>query len=84
MKILIAAGGSGGHVFPALCVGDELKKENHNIRFVTTEGLMVDKIKRKGYDLVTVCSRGLSLSSLRNLWVSASCMIRAIGQSFRI
>ncbi|MDR3031224.1 MAG: undecaprenyldiphospho-muramoylpentapeptide beta-N-acetylglucosaminyltransferase [Holosporales bacterium] len=35
MKIIIAAGGTGGHVFPAVCVASELKKNNIAILFAT-------------------------------------------------
>ena len=34
-KIIIAAGGTGGHVFPALCLARELKNNGHNVMFAT-------------------------------------------------
>ena len=34
-NIIIAAGGTGGHVFPAVCLAKELKKKNYNIIFAT-------------------------------------------------
>ena len=38
MKILIACGGTGGHIFPAVSVAQELKKDSKNeIIFITTK-----------------------------------------------
>lgn len=34
-KIVVAAGGTGGHVFPALCLARELKNNGHNVIFAT-------------------------------------------------
>ncbi len=34
-KIIIAAGGTGGHVFPAVCLAKELEKKNYSIIFAT-------------------------------------------------
>ena len=34
-KIIIAAGGTGGHVFPAVCLAKELKSKGYNITFAT-------------------------------------------------
>jgi len=36
MKILIASGGSGGHIFPAISLARELKKEESDIVFVAS------------------------------------------------
>ena len=36
-KIVIAAGGTGGHVFPALCVADELQQRGCEIIFITDQ-----------------------------------------------
>jgi len=36
MKILIASGGSGGHVFPAVSLANELKTKGHDIVFVAS------------------------------------------------
>lgn len=43
MKILIASGGSGGHIFPAVSLARELKKENSEIMFVASRRRL-DKI----------------------------------------
>ncbi|MFH1309228.1 MAG: undecaprenyldiphospho-muramoylpentapeptide beta-N-acetylglucosaminyltransferase [Candidatus Omnitrophota bacterium] len=38
MKVILAAGGSGGHIFPSIALADELKKrENSDIFFVSSK-----------------------------------------------
>ena len=34
LKIIICGGGTGGHLFPAIAIGDILKKYNHQIIFI--------------------------------------------------
>ena len=46
MKILIATGGTGGHVYPALAVADELAARGHKIT-ISCDG-RVDKMVRDG------------------------------------
>ena len=51
MKILIATGASGGHIFPALELAKELKSMGHGIFFVSTRGHMENEIKGEGFDI---------------------------------
>ena len=34
MKILVSAAKTGGHIFPAIAVGNELKNNGHDIVFI--------------------------------------------------
>ena len=81
MKILLATGASGGHVFPALSVALELKSLGHDVRFVTTAGAMENKIKEEGFSYDTVSSRGVSFASLASAFVSLGRMAVALVQS---
>ena len=57
MKLLLAGGGTGGHLFPAIAVAEQLKREEPNaeILFVGTErGLEARMLPELGWKLRTV------------------------------
>lgn len=62
MKFVIAGGGTGGHVFPALAIGRAMLKEypDADITFVgTVRGIESRVIPREGYDIRFIRSEGL-------------------------
>jgi UDP-N-acetylglucosamine--N-acetylmuramyl-(pentapeptide) pyrophosphoryl-undecaprenol N-acetylglucosamine transferase len=70
-KIIIAAGGTGGHLFPAIAIADELRKINRDtdIQFLGAKGKIEEKVvPKKGYKLKTIEIAGLKRSlSPKNL-----------------
>jgi UDP-N-acetylglucosamine--N-acetylmuramyl-(pentapeptide) pyrophosphoryl-undecaprenol N-acetylglucosamine transferase len=68
VRILMAAGGTGGHIFPALAVADELRQRSESasswVRYETIflgtgRGLESRVIPRAGYRLETIQAAGL-------------------------
>lgn len=67
VRVIIAGGGTGGHIFPALAIANALKKVNPGIEilFVGAKGKMeMDKIPEAGYKIVGLTIAGYNRSSL--------------------
>ncbi|MBN1624099.1 MAG: undecaprenyldiphospho-muramoylpentapeptide beta-N-acetylglucosaminyltransferase [Clostridia bacterium] len=66
MKILVAGGGSGGHVNPALAMAGSLREKYPEARFLfvgSKRGLENDLVPKAGYKLATIPVRGFSRGS---------------------
>ncbi|MCU1265364.1 MAG: UDP-N-acetylglucosamine--N-acetylmuramyl-(pentapeptide) pyrophosphoryl-undecaprenol [Acidobacteria bacterium] len=62
MRALIAAGGTGGHIYPALAVAKEIKRRDANsiVKFVgTARGLETRLVPEAGFELSLIESAGL-------------------------
>lgn len=72
-KFIISGGGTGGHIFPALAIADELKKQVNDceIQFVGAIGRMeMEKVPQAGYPITGLKIQGLKRSlSLQNFAV---------------
>jgi len=59
-KILIMAGGTGGHIFPALAIATELKNRGANVQWLGTKlGMENTLVPKHGYQLHRVNSSGI-------------------------
>src|SRR6187399_3274142 len=68
MKYLFAGGGSGGHIFPAIAIADEIRKSDANaeILFIGAKGRIEEKIvPSNNYRLETIDISGFDRSSIR-------------------
>jgi UDP-N-acetylglucosamine--N-acetylmuramyl-(pentapeptide) pyrophosphoryl-undecaprenol N-acetylglucosamine transferase len=66
-KIIIAGGGTGGHIFPALAIANELKQLRPSIEilFVGAKGKMeMEKIPQAGYKIIGIDIAGFNRSTL--------------------
>jgi len=66
-RIIIAGGGTGGHIFPAIAIANALKKKDSSIEilFVGAKGKMeMEKVPQAGYKIEGLDIAGFNRSSL--------------------
>ncbi|MBP3299943.1 MAG: undecaprenyldiphospho-muramoylpentapeptide beta-N-acetylglucosaminyltransferase [Clostridia bacterium] len=91
MRILVACGGTSGHINPALAIAGELRRRHPDAEFLfigTPNNLEADLVPRAGYAMKTLCVSGLrrkmSFAALRHNIKSVSRFLSAKKQVRRI
>ena len=67
MKVIISGGGTGGHIYPAVAIANELRRRRPDaeILFVGALGKMeMEKVPREGYNIVGLPIAGFNRSNL--------------------
>lgn len=86
-KVLIAAGGTGGHVYPAIAIADALREQSPNIDilFVGTRTHMEwEAVSKAGYDITSIWISGFHRRfTLKNLLFPLK-LATSLVQSMRI
>lgn len=86
MKIWIATGGTGGHVYPALSVASELAERGHKIT-ISCDGRVRDMVRRgapNGARIVHVWASGVGAKSrLKQMWALFKIGVSAMGLTLR-
>ncbi|TXF89632.1 undecaprenyldiphospho-muramoylpentapeptide beta-N-acetylglucosaminyltransferase [Neolewinella aurantiaca] len=92
LRVIVSGGGTGGHIYPAIAIADELKRLRPDTEFLfvgATGKMEMEKVPMAGYKIVGLPIRGLERKlSLANLsfpfkLLSSLWQSRSIIKSFR-
>ena len=83
--VLIMAAGTGGHVFPALCIARELQRAGVNIHWLGTSAGMENKLlQNENFPFHAVGASGLRGAGPRRLLMAPATLSRALWRSLQI
>ncbi|HWM09699.1 MAG TPA: glycosyltransferase, partial [Solirubrobacteraceae bacterium] len=83
-RVLIAAGGTAGHVVPAIAVADALRAEGAEVRFAGGERAEAELVPAAGYELDALKLEGISRTNPLKAARAAARAVGALGAAGRL
>ncbi len=84
-RVMVMAGGTGGHVFPALAVADWLRQQGCEIFWLgTPNGMEVRLVSQQGYRMEFIDVQGVRGTGLMRRLSAPFVVLRALWQALRV
>jgi len=84
-NVLIMAGGTGGHVIPALSVAKHLKEKGYQVHWLgSVQGIENDLVPDAGYELHRISISGLRGNGLAKKLLAPFQLLRALWQALKV
>jgi len=84
-RILIMAGGTGGHVFPALAVADELRDQHIDVAWIgTNKGIETKLVPAAGFPLNFIKVQGLRGNGVAGWLMAPFKLVKAVMEALRV
>ncbi|NMB09249.1 MAG: undecaprenyldiphospho-muramoylpentapeptide beta-N-acetylglucosaminyltransferase [Tissierellia bacterium] len=87
MKIIVSGGGTGGHIYPAISIIEELKKrdENNQILYIgTKEGLESEIVPKLNIDFKSISVKGLPRKINKQSFIAMKELFKGLSQAKKI
>jgi UDP-N-acetylglucosamine--N-acetylmuramyl-(pentapeptide) pyrophosphoryl-undecaprenol N-acetylglucosamine transferase len=84
VRLLIAAGGTGGHVYPGIAVAEEWRRRHPDSEVVfvgTSRGVEQAAVPQAGFTLKTIAARGIPRKLGFGLVRAAAALVRSLAQA---
>ncbi len=82
MKIILATGGSGGHLFPAIKVAESLRQKGYKTLFIGSFAMTRDHLTKRGLDYIDLNLKGINLRDIKGtvqaIWLSVKAFFTTV------